>query len=119
MFGVNFQTRVKAVVLILVGGAYVTDTIFLWEDVHSYVGHHEIFTGISGPQDGSKGLTNVVEMFEQFFDQHIFIKLWVRPITMHSISKISETVFFPSGWGVNQWHPMTAKEEGPTPFWFH
>jgi len=92
----------KAVVLILVGGAYVTDTIFLWEDVHSYFGHHDIFTGIIGPQDSFKGLTNIVELFEQFFDQDIFIKLWVRPITMHSISKIPEAVLFPSFWGVNQ-----------------
>jgi hypothetical protein len=52
MFGVNFWMQMKAVVLILVGGAHVADTIFLWEDGHSYVGHHEIFTGISGPQDG-------------------------------------------------------------------
>jgi len=100
----------KAVVLILVGGAYVADTIFQWEDVHSYVGNHDIFTGISGPQDSSKGLANIVEPFEQFFEQNIFIKLWVRPITMHSISKIPGSVLFPSFWGVNQWHPMTAKE---------
>jgi hypothetical protein len=92
----------KAVVLILVGGAYVTDTIFRWEDVHGYVGHCDIFTGISGPQDSSKGLTNIVELFEQFFDQNIFIKLWVRPITMHNISKIPEAVLFPSFWGVNE-----------------
>jgi len=82
-----------AVVLILVGGAYVTDTIFLWENVGCYVGHRKTYWK-SGPQDGSKCLTNIVEMFEQFFYQNIFRKLWVRPFTVHSISKIPRALFF-------------------------
>ena len=40
----------------------------------NYVGKREIFSGISGPQDSAKGLTNAVDIFEQFFDEDIIQK---------------------------------------------
>jgi hypothetical protein len=49
--------------------AYVSDNNFLWEDVDNYVGQRETFCGTGGPQDNS--LTNVVDIFEQFFDKEI------------------------------------------------
>jgi hypothetical protein len=49
--------------------AYISDTKFLWEDVDKYVRHGEIFSGISIPQDSAKGVTNVIDIFEQFFDK--------------------------------------------------
>ena len=66
MFRVNFHTQMKPVILILVGGAYVTDTIFLWKDVPSYVGHHGIFTGISEPQDSYKVLSTWKKYLNNF-----------------------------------------------------
>jgi hypothetical protein len=50
---------------------YVSDTKFLWEDMYKYVGHCEIFIGISVPQDSATGMTNIIDIFEQLFDQDI------------------------------------------------
>jgi hypothetical protein len=51
----------------LVDIAYVTDTDFVWKNMDNYVRHTEIFTGISGPQNSNKGVTNTVDIFEQIF----------------------------------------------------
>jgi hypothetical protein len=51
--------------------AYESDNNFLWEGTDHYVGPREIFSGVSGPQDNANGLTNGVDIFEQFFDTNI------------------------------------------------
>jgi hypothetical protein len=51
--------------------ACVTDTNFLWEDMDNYIRNREIFTWINEPQDSAKDLTNIVDIFEQFFDKDI------------------------------------------------
>lgn len=66
---VNFRTQMKAVMLISLSKkmiqccwtlvitvlwmitACVSDGVVLWEDVDSYSGQQEMFSGISGPQD--------------------------------------------------------------------
>jgi hypothetical protein len=47
-------------------GAYTIDTHFLWEDMGNYFWHQEIFTGINGCEDGTEGLSNIVDISEQF-----------------------------------------------------
>jgi hypothetical protein len=51
--------------------AYGSDNNFQWEDVDNYIRKRETFSGISGPQDSAKGLTNAADIFEQFFDKDI------------------------------------------------
>jgi hypothetical protein len=48
--------------------AYVSGNNFLREDVDNYVRQQKTSGGISGNQDSAKGLANVVDIFEQFFD---------------------------------------------------
>jgi hypothetical protein len=55
--------------------AYVNDNNLLLEDMGNYVGQREIFSGISGPQDSAKGLTNAVDIFEQLLMKTLYRKL--------------------------------------------
>jgi hypothetical protein len=52
-------------------GAYMIDTHFLWEDMGNYFWYQEIFTGISGHEDDTESLKNIVGINEQIFGKNI------------------------------------------------
>lgn len=55
--------------------ACVTDTNFLWENSDKCIRQWEIFIRTSEPQDSVKGLTGIVDIFEQSFGKDIVQKL--------------------------------------------
>jgi hypothetical protein len=44
---------------------------FMWEDMESFRGRRENFTGSVGPQGLAKDVTDIVKLFELFFDKAI------------------------------------------------
>jgi hypothetical protein len=89
--------------------AYVNDDNFLWEDMVNYV-RREIFCGISGPQDSAKGLTNAVDIFEQFFNKDIVQKIVTETNHYAEQFKNSSGNIFSRKSRVNEWQPVTSEE---------
>jgi hypothetical protein len=44
---------------------------FVWEDMNNYKGQRENFTGIVGPQGVAKEVTDIVDVFELFFNSEL------------------------------------------------
>jgi hypothetical protein len=57
--------------MIVIGGESicVIDTNFLWVDMDNYSGQRVTFTRMSGSQKSVQGLTDVIGIFELFFDK--------------------------------------------------
>jgi hypothetical protein len=90
--------------------AYVNDNSFFWEDMGNYVGKREIFSGISGPQDSAEGLTNAVDIFEQFFDEDIIQKTVTETNCYAEQFKNLRDNIFSRRLRVNEWQPVTSEE---------
>jgi len=90
--------------------AYVNDNNFLWEDIDNFVGQREIFSGMSGPQNSAKDLTNAVDIFEQFFDKYIVQKIVTETNRYAEQFKNSRGNIFSKRSRVNEWQPVTAEE---------
>jgi hypothetical protein len=70
----------------------------------------EIFSGINGPQDSAKGLTDAVDIFEQFFDKDIVQKVATEGNCYAEPFKNSRGNIFSKCSRVNKWQPVTAEE---------
>jgi hypothetical protein len=89
---------------------YVNDNNFLWEDMGNYVRRQEIFSGISGPQDSARGLTNAADIFQQFFDEDIIQKIVTETNCYTEHFKNSRGNIFSRRLRVNEWQPITSEE---------
>jgi hypothetical protein len=65
---------------------------------------------MSGPQYSAKGLTNPVDIFEQFFGTDIVQKIVTETNRYAEQFTISRGRIFSKRSRVNGWQPMTAKE---------
>ena len=90
--------------------AYVNDNNFLWEDTDNFIGQREIFSGMSGPQNSAKDLTNAVDIFEQFFDKYIVQKIVTETNRYAEQFKNSRGNILSKRLRVNGWQPVTAEE---------
>jgi hypothetical protein len=50
---------------------HVTNMNFLWEDMDNYNGGRKIFTRMFGTQNSAQGVTDMVDVFELFFDKEL------------------------------------------------
>jgi hypothetical protein len=48
---------------------------FVWEDMNNYKGQRKNFTGIVGPQGAAKEVTEIVGIFELFFNSKLIDKI--------------------------------------------
>jgi hypothetical protein len=74
------------------------------------MGQREIFSGMSGPQDSAKGLTNPVDIFEQLFDTDVVQKIVTETNRYAEQFKNSRGSIFSKQSRVNEWQPVTAEE---------
>jgi hypothetical protein len=75
----------------------------------SYVKLQQIFTGISGLQDSVKGLTNILDIFEQFSGKDVVQEiLYVTCHCAQLLQNLAGSVFSPKQLKVNELLLMTA-----------
>jgi hypothetical protein len=53
------------------GSVHVINTDFFMEDMDNYSELRKVFTGMFGPENRVQGVTNVVGIFELFFDKDL------------------------------------------------
>jgi hypothetical protein len=68
----------------------------LWADIKNSIRHSETFTELSGPQDIAKALTNIIDIFEQFFGKNVQEIVNETNHYEQQFKKIPGAIFFPN-----------------------